>query len=81
MLYVPQLYLTLCDPMDKAHQAPLFMEFSRQEYWSELLFPTPENLPDPGIKLLSLALQENSLLAGPQGKPKGLKKKIVLSND
>ena len=33
-----------------AHQVPLFMKFSRQEYWSGLLFPTPGNLPDPGIK-------------------------------
>ena len=31
-------------------QAPLSMEFSRQEYWSRLPFPTPMNLPDPGIK-------------------------------
>ena len=33
-----------------AHQAPLSMEFSRQEYWSQLPFPTPGDLPDPGIK-------------------------------
>ena len=45
-----QSHLTLCDPMDVAHQAPLSMEFSRQEYWSVLTFPTPEDLPDPGIK-------------------------------
>ena len=38
-----------------AHQAPLSMEFSRQEYWSGLLFHTPEHLPDPGIKPVSLA--------------------------
>ena len=38
-----------------ARQAPLSMEFSRQEYWSAFPFPTPENLPDPGIKLTSLA--------------------------
>ena len=38
-----------------AHQSPLFMEFPRQEYWSVLPFPTPEDLPDPGIKLGSLA--------------------------
>ena len=40
-LLVFQSYLTLCDPMDVAHQAPLSMGFSRQEYWSGLLFPTP----------------------------------------
>ena len=33
-----------------AHQASLFMRFSRQEYWSVLLFPPPGDLPDPGIK-------------------------------
>ena len=39
-----------------AHQAPLSMEFSRQEYWSGLPFPSPGDLPDPGIKLGSPAL-------------------------
>ena len=39
-----------------AHQAPLSMEFSRQEYWSGLLFPTPGDLPDPGIEPESLVL-------------------------
>ena len=38
-----------------AHQAPLSMEFSGLEYWSELPFPTPGDLPNPGIKLMSLA--------------------------
>ena len=38
-----------------AHQAPLSMEFSRQEYWNGLPFPTPGNLPDPGIKTVCLA--------------------------
>ena len=33
-----------------AHQAPLFMEFSRQEYWSGFPFPPPGDLPDPGIE-------------------------------
>ena len=33
-----------------AHQAPLFMGFSRQEYWSRLPFPPPRDLPDPGIE-------------------------------
>ena len=42
-----QLFLT---PWNAAHQAPLFMEFSRQEHWSELPFLTPDDLPDPGIK-------------------------------
>ena len=45
-----QLCLIICDPMDCSLYAPLSMEFSRQEYWSELPFPTPGDLPDPGIK-------------------------------
>ena len=55
---------TLYDP-HVAHQAPLSMEFSRQEYWSELSFPSPGYLPDPGIKPGSPALQEDS---EPKGK-------------
>ena len=53
---VTQMCPTLCNPMDYiACQAPLSMEFSRQEYWSGLPFPTPEDLPDPGIEPMSLA--------------------------
>ena len=40
----------LCDPWTVAHQASLSMGFSRQEYWSGLPFPSPGNLPDPGIE-------------------------------
>ena len=40
-------------PCTVAHQAPLSMEFSRQEYWSELPFPSPGDLPNPGIKPIS----------------------------
>ena len=50
---VTQLCLTLCDPMDCVdctQQAPLSMEFSRQEYWSGLPFPSLEALPDAEIK-------------------------------
>ena len=42
-------------PWTVAHQAPLSMEFSRQEYWSGLPFPTPEDLSNPGIEPLSSA--------------------------
>ena len=52
-----QLFVTL--RWDVAHQAPLSMGFSRQEYWSGLLCPPPGDLPDPGIEptsLTSLAL-------------------------
>ena len=52
-----QSCLTFCDPTDCSLQAPLSMEFSRQEYWSGLPFPSPEDLPDPGIKPGSPALQ------------------------
>ena len=38
-------------PWTVAHWAPLSMEFSRQEYWSELSFPFPRDLPDPGIDI------------------------------
>ena len=54
---------TLCDPITVAHQAPLSMEFFWQEYWSGLPFPSPWDLPNPGIEpvsLLSPALQVSS---------------------
>ena len=47
------------------------MEFSRQEYWSGLPFPSPGNLPNPGIKPGSPALQADSLLSELPGKPNG----------
>ena len=52
---VAQSCLPLCSSMDYIahHQALLSMEFSRQEYWSGLTFPTPRDLPDPGIKPMS----------------------------
>ena len=45
---------TLCDPMEVALQVPLSMEFSRQEYWSVLPFRPPGDLPQTGIKPMSL---------------------------
>ena len=48
-----QLFVT---PWTVACQAPLSVGFSRQEYWSGLLFPLPEDLPNPGIELASPAL-------------------------
>ena len=52
-----QSCLTLCNPMDYIfHQAPLSIEFSRQEYWSGLPFPSSWDLPDLGIEPWSLAL-------------------------
>ena len=56
-----QLLSCICDPTDCSLQAPLFMEFSRQEYWSGLPFPTPGDLSDPGIEPESPALAGDSL--------------------
>ena len=49
-------------PWTIAHQTLLSMEFSRQEYWSRLPFPTPEDLPDPGLNQCLLSWQETSSL-------------------
>ena len=54
-------------PWTVAHQAPPFMEFSRQEYWSGLPFPSPRDLPNPGIELGSPALQGDALRLSHQG--------------
>ena len=56
-------------PWTVSCQALLFMGFSRQEYWSGLLFPPPGDLPDPGIEPTSSELQADSLSAEPSGKP------------
>ena len=55
-------------PWTVAHQAPLSMEFSRQEYWSRQPFPSPADLPNPGIEAGSPALQADSLPSEPPGK-------------
>jgi len=60
----------LATPWIAADEAPLSMGFSRQEYWSGLPFPSPGNLPDPGIEPGSLALQADSLPAELPGKPR-----------
>ena len=59
--------LTLVTPWTVAHQAPLSIGFSRQEYWSGLPFPSPGNLPYPGIEPGSPVLQADSLLTELQG--------------
>ena len=56
-------------PWTIALQAPLSMEFSRQEYWNGLPFPSPGDLPIPRIEPESPALQANSLPSEPPGKP------------
>ena len=55
-------------PWTVARQAPLSVEFSRQEYWSELPFPSPGALPNPGIKPGSPTLQADSLPSEPPRK-------------
>ena len=52
-----------------ACQAPLFMEFPKQEYWSGLLFPSPGDLPYPGIKPSSPAWAGRFFTTEPPGKP------------
>ena len=66
---VAQSCLTPCDPWTVAHQAPLSMGFSRQEYWSGLPFPSPGDLPDPGMEPRSPTLQADALTSAPPGKP------------
>ena len=56
-------------PWTVAYQAPPSMERSRQEYWSGLPFPSPGDLPDPGIKPRSPTLQADALPSEPAGKP------------
>ena len=56
-------------PWTVAHQAPLSMGFSRQEYWSGLPFPSPGDPPDAEIKPGSPILQADALLSEPPGKP------------
>ena len=62
LLSCVQLFAT---PLTVACQAPLSMEFSRPEYWSEPV-PSPEDLPNPGVEPRSPTLQ----VSDPQGKPK-----------
>ena len=60
---------SLQPPWTVAHQALPSMEFSRQKYWSGLPFPSPGDIPDPGIEPGSPALWADTLLSEPPGKP------------
>ena len=55
-------------PRTAAYQAPPSMGFSRQEYWSALPFPSPGDLPDPGIEPRSPTFQADALTSEPPGK-------------
>ena len=64
-------------PWTVACQTPLFMEFSRQEYWSGGPFPSSGDLPDAEIKPVSLALQADSLPPEPPGEFHGALRAVV----
>jgi len=57
-------------PWTIAHQAPPSMGFSRPEYWNGLPFPSPGDLPNPGIEPRSLALRADALPSEPPGNPR-----------
>ena len=62
---------TLCDPVDCS--LPGSMRFSRQEYWSGLPFPSPGDLPDPGIEPRSPTVQADALTSEPPEGKEGTK--------
>ena len=66
---VVQSCLTLCDSMDYSMPGSSSMEFSRQGYWSELPFPPPGDLPDPGVEPMTPGCQADSLLLRHQESP------------
>ena len=72
--YHVQLFVT---PWTVAHQAPLSMELSRPEYWTQEPFPSPGDLPNSGIKPRSLALQADSLPAEPSYLPNKREMNII----
>ena len=66
-------------PWTIACQAPLSMEFSRQESWSGLPFPPPGDLPDLGIELVSPALAGGFFTTEPPGKPQAAISRDIIS--
>ena len=66
-----QLFAT---PRTVGYQVPPSMGFPRQEYWIGLPFPSPRDLPDPGIKPGSPSLQADALTSEPPGKPRSVVK-------
>ena len=69
-MLVVQLCPTFCDSTDCSHQASMSMEFSRQEYWTGLMFPSSGDLPHPEMEFVSVAFQADSLPSEPPGSPK-----------
>ena len=70
LLICVQLFVT---PWTIAYQVPLSMGFSRQEYWNGLPFPSPGDLPHPGIQPTSPALAGKLFTTEPQGSPNGMR--------
>ena len=68
-LFSPSVVSDSAAPWTVARQAPLSVRFPRQEYWSGLPFPSPVNLPNPGIKLMFSALAGEFFTTEPLGKP------------
>ena len=69
VVLVVQSCMTLCDPMDFSPPGSSVHGISRQEYWSGLPFPSPGDLPDPGIEPVSPALAGGFFTTEPPGKP------------
>ena len=67
-------------PWTVAHQAPLSMEFSRQEHWNGLPFPSPGDRPNSGIEPRSPALQADTLPSEPPGKTNLVTQILILTN-
>ena len=76
---IAQSCLILCNPWSVAHQAPLSMGFFSQEYSTGLPFPSPGDLPDPGIEPRSPASQGDSLPLSHQGRPKHISPCMLFS--
>ena len=69
LLFSQEVMSNPATPWTVASQVPLSTEFPRQEYWSGLPFPSPRDLPDPGIELVSPALAGIFFTTEPPGKP------------
>ena len=63
------MWCSYVTPWTVAHQAPLSMDFSRKKHWNGLSFPSPRDLPDPGIKPASPTLAGRFSPTAPPGKP------------
>ena len=76
---LPSRVRLFATPWTVARQAPLSMGFSRQEYWSGLPFPSPGDLPDPGIEPRSPTLHADALTSAPPGREDAAKSREVRS--